>query len=260
MEIIKTNVLTSAQYHDARTLVDLCRMEDHTKGIHFFDADVNYDKEFPCFYLLYKDHILVSFLSIFLPDDTECEIYAHTLPKFRRKGYFKQLYDAAYENIRACGWKKICFVNEPCCQAGEKALSAIGATFESSEYLMAYNMRLAPATQGILTLHEEEDGEVHVLHTYRKETLVGTVHYHIEEGVATLFGVFVEEKYRGRRFGVETLNLAVKYLMDAGCERIILHVSGANKIAYHLYSHHGFVHVEQLDYWMKKLGIGEKNE
>ena len=209
MNIINTSELSSNQFYDAKTLIELCRLTDNTKGICFLENNVNAIENFPAFFLMYQGNTLVSFLSVFVPNEEECEIYANTLPRYRQEGYFRKLYEMAQEQIKNYGISKIYFVNEPNCLAGSEALGRLGAKLETSEYLMSYNMRI----------------------------------YNLE----------IESRYRGRRFGVETLNLTVKHLREINCCKIILHVSGSNRIAYRMYSHHGFVHVEQVDYWLKRV-------
>jgi ribosomal protein S18 acetylase RimI-like enzyme len=118
---------------------------------------------------------------------------------------------------------------------------------------MAYNMRLQPQPRGILQVKAEETEEGVTIKTFRNEIPVGVVNVYIEQNVATIHGVEIDARFRGRHFGVETILLTVDYLKSHNCSKIILHVSGANKVAYHLYSHHGFVHIDQLDYWIKSV-------
>lgn len=253
MNIITTTALSSNQFYDAKTLVELCRLTDNTKGISFLENDVNAIDNFPAFYMMYQGGTLVSFLSVFVPNQEECEVYANTLPRYRKQGCFRILYELAFEQIKNYGIRRIYFVNEPNCISGCEALRRIGAKLESSEYLMSYNMRIKPQYQGILELKSSKSEGGEFLETYRNGVKVGEVHLQIENNVATIYGVEIEQKYRGRRFGVETLLLTIDYLQKKGCCKIILHVSGSNRVAYHLYSHHGFVHVEQIDYWLKNV-------
>ena len=253
MNIINTSELSSNQFYDAKTLIELCRLTDNTKGICFLENNVNAIENFPAFFLMYQGNTLVSFLSVFVPNEEECEIYANTLPRYRQEGYFRKLYETAQEQIKNYGISKIYFVNEPNCLAGSEALGRLGAKLETSEYLMSYNMRIEPKVQNILDMEisETEDGEW--IETFRDGEKIGSVHVAIDHNVATIYNLEIESRYRGRRFGVETLNLTVKHLREINCCKIILHVSGSNRVAYRMYSHHGFVHVEQVDYWLKRV-------
>ncbi len=250
MNIIITSTLSSNQFHDASTLIELCRLADHTRGVSFLENHSNAIEEFPAFYLMYNDNILVSILSVFVPDSEQCEIYANTLPRFRGKGYFRTLFQKAYETIHNYNISKIYFVNEPCCISGAKALEHIGAMFEKSEYLLSYNMNTPEEPSGILDWKwKRQDETEYLIETCRNEQKVGEIHLHIENHVASIYHVEILPKFRGRGFGTETLLLAIQYLKVSDCDKILLHVSGDNRIAYKLYTQHGFVHVDQLDYW-----------
>jgi N-acetylglutamate synthase-like GNAT family acetyltransferase len=245
--------LSSNQFYAAKTLIELCRLADNTKGVSYLENGMNAIEDFPAFFLMYKGNTLVSFLSVFIPNDQECEIYANTLPRFRKEGCFRQLYEMAAVQIKNYGIKKIYFVMEPGCISGGHALTKLGARLEVSEYLMSYNTRIEPKPLGILELKSTKTENGELIETYREDTKVGEISLDIEKNVATIYGVEVLPEYRGRRFGVETLLLTIKHLLDEGCCKIILNVSSSNKIAYRMYSHHGFVHVEQIDYWLKTV-------
>ncbi len=250
MEIISTNQLTKEQYQDAKALIQLCKIEDGTRGVSFFENELNYYQDFPCFCLAYDENILVAFLSVFVADADECELYANTHPKYRGRGIFRSLYEKISKDLDEYGIFRVCFANEPCCKAGTIALEKLGATFQSSEYLLSYNMNLKPQPKGILSLQVVENEEKLLLESYRKNEKIGQVSVLIEKGVATIFGVEIIEKMRGRGYGVETLLLTICELQRRECCKIILHVSGSNEVAYRMYVNHGFVHVQQLDYWM----------
>ncbi len=253
MNLIQTRELSENQLYDAKTLIDLCRLTDHTKGISFLENGVNAISDFPAFYLMYNGNMLISFLSVFLPNEEECEIYANTLPEYRKKGYFRQLFELASEQLKKYGIYEVKFVNEPGCEAGREALGRIGAEPESSEYLMSYCMQQDANPLGNLRLEAEEVPNGRWIRTFRENEPVGSVQVEIEQNVAAIYNVEVFPEYRGRGYGRETLLQTIQYLKQTGCCKILLHVSSSNPIAYHLYSHHGFVHVEQLDYWKKSL-------
>ena len=253
MNILNTDRLTVNQLKEAENLIELCCHEDGTKVICFFQSDMNVIYDLPAFFLMYHKNILVSFLSIFVPDYKECEIYAYTLPEYRRQGCFCRLYKKADRLIRNYGIRKIYFVNEPYGITGDKVLKRIGAKLESSEYLMAYNMDIEPRPQGILILLHSKTENGELLETYKKDIKIGSINLELEQNTAIIYNVEIEEKYRGRGYGTETLLLVLEYLKNSKYEKIILHVSSLNKIAYGMYSRHGFVNIQQVDYWFKKI-------
>ena len=249
MNIINTNVLTSNQYHDAGSLIQLCRQEDGSKGVSFLEPEMNYIKEYPCFFMMYEGATLVSFASVFIPDEGICEIYADTLPTARGKGYFKRILKMILEKNKDFNIEKTYIVNDPTCIAGTKALEAIGARLESSDYLMRYNREYIPEPKHILKLkvEQEEDNEKYITMKRRKE--IGRCYVEYTRDTASIYGFYVEEKYRGKGYGTETLLLLLEHLLKHGCTKILLHVNNANKAAHKMYYHHGFVHDEQIDYW-----------
>lgn len=249
MNIINTNVLTSNQYHDAKSLIQLCKQADGSRGIGFLEPELNYIREYPCFFMMYEGETLVSFASVFIPDENMCEIYADTLPSARGKGYFKRLLKLIKEKNKDFNIKKTYMVNDPTCIVGTRAMESIGAKLESSDYLMRYNNELKPNPKHILTLkvEKEEDNEKYI--SMKEDLEIGRCYVEYNRETASIYGFFINEKYRGKGYGTETLLLLLEHLLKHGCNKILLHVNNANKAAHKMYYHHGFIHDEQLDYW-----------
>ncbi len=250
MHIINTNTLTSNQYHDCRSLIETCKQADNSRGISFLEPEMNLVKEFPCFFLLYDNGSLISFLSVFIPDEMQCEIYANTLPEQRNKGYFSKLLGLANEKLEEFNIKTIYLVNDPSSITGTLALNKIGATLIDTDYLMRYNMDITPIPKGILNIKSEIDGNTENFESFLDNTLIG--HCYVEHSRATsvIFGFLIDEQFRNRGFGTETLLLILEKLLNDGCKKILLHVNGANEAAYNMYFNHGFIHEEKIEYWM----------
>ena len=250
MHLIKTKTLTSNQYHDAATLINLCKANDSTRGISFLEPEMNAIPEFPCFYLLYNGTTLVSLLSVFLPDDTQCEVYASTIPSERMNGYFGKLLSSAVNNLSNYGIKKIYIVNEPACTSGTNFLnSSPNVKFAYSEYLMKYNMDITPIPKEILSIKVKKNENTEEISSFFENEEIGHLCIEHNRGVATIYGFVVEPNQRGKGFGTETLLLVLRHLIKSGCHKILLQVNGANTAAHNMYSHHGFVSEEQIDYW-----------
>ncbi len=249
MHIINTNILTSNQYHDCKSLIEECKLEDNSRGISFLEPEMNFIKEFPCFFLLYDDGILISVLSIFIPEQTQCEIYANTHPKYRKKGYFSKLLGLAKEKIKEFDIKTIYIVNEPCSIIGTLTLNDLGATLTDTDYLMRYNTDITPIPTRTLTLQCEMEENTEIISSYLKDTIVGHCYVEHSRSTSVIFGFFIEEEYRKQGYGSETLLLVLEKLLADGCRKILLHVNEANEVAYNMYYNHGFIHDEQVDYW-----------
>ncbi|MBQ5918331.1 MAG: GNAT family N-acetyltransferase, partial [Lachnospiraceae bacterium] len=106
MNIFAINTLTLKQFYDARELIALCGEFDGTRGVSFLEPELNEDRTFPAFYMMYDNAKLISFVSVFLADEEECEIYGYTMPECRNKGYFKRLYKEALKNLKAYSYKR----------------------------------------------------------------------------------------------------------------------------------------------------------
>ena len=249
MNIINTNVLTSNQYHDAKALIHLCMQADGSRGISFLEPETNYIREYPCFFMMYEGETLVSFASVFIPDEGTCEIYADTLPSARGKGYFNRILKMIKEKNKDFNIEKTYLVNDPTCIVGTRAMEAIGARLESSDYLMSYNNEMEPNPKRILTLSVEK-GEDNEKYTGMRDGIeLGHCYVEYIRETAFINGFYINEKHRGKGYGTEMLLLLLEHLLKHGCKKILLHVNNANKAAHSMYYHHGFVHDEQLDYW-----------
>lgn len=253
MNLLITNTLTSNQFHDASSLINICKENDNTRGISFLEPEMNAISNFPCFYMLYNGTVLVSFLSVFIPDETQCEIYANTIPSQRRNGHFTKLLNAAINNLKNYGIKKIFIVNEPSCTAGSDLLDSYpNISFAYSEYLMKYNMKQTPNPKRILDIEFSTEGNTEYIDTFFESDHIGHMNIEHNRGVATIYGFEVENSKRGNGYGTETLLLSLEHLISKGCHKILLQVNGANLAAHKMYSHHGFIHEEQIDYWQIK--------
>jgi len=249
MNIFVTNRLSSNQYHDIMELVETAAGADGTHGISFLEQELNDIEEFPCFYLLYDGSRLVSYLSVFIPDKEQCEIYSATLPEERGKDYFKRLLSEALTHIRKYGIVRKVIANEPGSGDMVDYLTKINAQIEDTDYLMSYDTAVTPKPQGILTMQHRKVESTEIYETYKDGVMIGGCQVEFTRNQAVIHGFKVEEAERGKGYGTETLLLILKHLKESDAPKILLHVNGANKAAHAMYSHHGFVEEQQIDYW-----------
>lgn len=249
MNIFVINTLTSKQYNDARELVSACAEFDGTKGVSFLEPELNDDRTFPAFYMMYDGDKLISLLSIFNVDENECEIYGNTLPKYRGQGYFKRLYKEAIKNIKDRNITDISYVCEPESKAGKAALEKLGFKVLRTEYLMSYDMNHREKTQGRLKLESTGDENTQGYKACLHGEIIGTCNVEFTRTHAVIYEFQIFEEFRGNGYGSEMLILILGELLNQEVAKILLHVNGANKVAHVMYSHHGFVSEEQIDYW-----------
>lgn len=249
MNIFAINTLSSKQYYEARDLIAICTAADGTKGVSFLEPELNEDRTFPAFYMMYENSRLVSFLSVFLADEEECEIYAYTLPEYRQKGYFKRLYKDALKNLKAYGYKKILCVCEPESEAGKRVLEKMGMSVHRTEHLMTYDMSPVNDTAGRLELVSETEDNTEIFQACIGEDIIGSCNVEYTRSHAVIYEFRIYEEYRGNGYGSELLLLVLRELLNDEVSKILLHVNGANTVAHAMYSHHGFISEEQIDYW-----------
>jgi len=249
MNIIVTNKLTSVQFHDAKNLIKMTKDYDNTRGMFFLEDEMNAIREFPCYYMMYNGSTLISMISIFLPNYTEAELYAVTLPEFRKKGGFKRLFEAALNKLNESGIKNIFLVNDPTSINGEKVLTKIGAILRTSDYLMKYDMKKTPTPKNILRIEETMDGNTCEFKAYLYDNLIGHSYCEHSRGTTVIFGFYIEPEFRNKGYGKELLLLIIEKLIEEKVSKILLHVNGANIYAHRMYYHNGFINEEQIDYW-----------
>lgn len=252
MNIFAINTLTSKQFYEARELISVCTSVDGTRGVAFLEPELNEDRSFPAFFMMYDGSKMVSFLSVFLVDETECEIYAYTLPEYREKGCFKRLYKEAIKRLKAAGYTDAFFVCEPESEAGKAVLEKMGLKVSRTEYLMSYDMSPVNETKGRLELISNAEDSTVNFEACIGDDIIGTCNVEFTRSHVVIYEFQIYEEYRGNGYGSELLLLVLKQLLKEGATKILLHVNGANIVAHAMYSHHGFVSEEQIDYWGEK--------
>ena len=235
MIIINTNTLTKETFNEVQTLI-------HPGTPIFLEADMNYYEDFPCFYLLYEDKKLSAFLSVFIPHEDECEVYAFTDPLSRKKGYFTKLLKMARQNIKKYKIQTTLLVSE------SRDNSDI-AELHSSDFMLAYDVKNLPIPSGTLDLKKQIKENTFFYKSYLNDKCIGGGICAPTGKSHMIYEFEILELERGKGFGKETLLLILKDLIESGITDIILHIYGDNHIAKKMYLENGFVITRQLDYW-----------
>lgn len=141
MKIQILNRLNEKQLKKVRSLLDACQDYEPVTLTPPLTADSCFDSGLPCFYLLYESNELVSFLSLFLPDQYYGEAMGFTHPMARQRGYFKQLWNEAL--IRLEDYiedMELLFVIDGNSTDALAALEAMEGEYQYSEYIMEKDM------------------------------------------------------------------------------------------------------------------------
>lgn len=284
MKVLELKELNEEQVKEIRKLEGICKQHDGLKGDVFLSSDLSFNKEVNCFFLGYKDDVLVSFLSMFIPTSEEAEISAYTLPLERNKGYFKLLLKKSMEEIKKYGVNEMLFVQEPESKAAKCVLKNLNAKYDFSEYLLIYGSNKGLKSRGILNLvpvqreNADEIAEVYVdiynntlemaqsmvnraLDSEDREPymvksndeIVGVGSISLENNDGLICGLGILQKYRGLGYGKELLNLLIEKMLDMDIKDILLEVDSKNHIAYNLYINNGFEIKTQFDYYRYEL-------
>lgn len=280
MQILELRELDKNQIKEIENLEETCKNYDKTKGGAFLSNEINFNKEINCFFLLYEEEILVSFLAMFIPTSQEAEISACTLPEYRRRGFFKRLLESAINELRKYDVREMLFVNETSSNDGRLTLRKFNVKYDFSEYLLVYEKDKFNKTQNKLKLYEiinQDVDEIAKLHTdiFNKtleegkaiinraieskdrisymakidNEIVGICSISLEGSNAFICGLGISTKYRGLGYGKEILSKGIEKALTLDIKDIYLEVDSKNHIAYNLYINNGFKIKTQLDYY-----------
>lgn len=282
MRIKKTNILTSEQNDEVLALQQICLNEEDLENEAFLSNEVNFDKSIPCFYMIYEDDKLVSFLTTFMPLRDEAEIIAFTHPEYRNRGYFRKLLKCAEESLKNAKVNRILFAVETKSKSGLKMLESLKCnSIEHSEYKMSCvsnniendsELRFARVdkdnkdifinitSDGFIASDEEdrfvdviinnEDREAYI--AYKDNDPVGCFNFNYKDDIAFLYGVAILSSHRNAGFGSKMVAYALKIGLSK-CSKVLLDVDSENDIAFKLYKKAGFNVENQVDYYKYKL-------
>lgn len=287
MIIKEYNTLSDGLIKEIKDVEEVCKKYDGLDGSTFLDTTMNFNQNMRCVFLGYEDNKLVSFIFIFAPNSNEGEISAYTLPKYRRKGYFKALLEKAENELKKYNVSDILFVNESKSVNGKAAIEKLKAEYEFTEYLLRYNntndnlvcqysyklQSLKPELDDLEELiavnqaifnDSHVDAKSMVLNTLESQNrtqyafmlqnqIVGIGCVCEEDDEASIFGLGVLPDYQGRGFGREVLFLIMRDLLERNCRNIVLEVNSTNDKAYQLYRKSGFDIETSFDYYRKRV-------
>lgn len=231
-------------------------------------------------FLYYEGNKLVGFLGLygFGPKPKEIEITGMIHPDYRRKGIFKELFNAARQECIARGAGRILSITERHSAAGTNFVKAGGSQYSFSEYRMKFNEATVPdfSKHGIILKKAEykdypelihldalcfgsPDGEMEIRRSeevYKsvyaaelKGEFIGEIGALMEEKDGYIFGFGVKPEYRGKGYGREILSLMLEKLLSDQINTILLEVEVKNENALSLYKSCGFKELTVYDYY-----------
>lgn len=284
MEQISCNSLNELQKQQVAQLVEICNQFDHTAEELFLSNEYHFYLEMDCFFLLYVQQELIGVLSVYADKDDFAEISACVRPDMRRRGYFKQLYQACQKQLEKFDYRHLYFKTYANAPAAHEIVKRKGAVFSSAEYLMCYQqsiqnyqpicgLEVCRAQQShIVALAEiqvEAFGEtLELAQRYVKQAmsnpktmvLIGTYQDQIVSCCSVdttgkrnyIFGLAVRTECQHKGIGTSTLCQVVALLQQEQRE-ISLGVEAENAPALSMYQHCGFQTITEYQYYQIEI-------
>lgn len=239
MKLITVKIPDSAQKHELEMLSQTCCRHDGIRlSFPFQDAE--------CYFLLYKEELLCSALSLSPVSEGLMECSAFTLPNQRRQGCFSRLLSAA---LKACPEDDICFVTAPGVLDSQKVLEALDAQYWYSEHLMKL---LLPASEPAPASSELELSDPVPGRTLLSldGAVIGQCRCSSWESGVYLYEFQIEEPFRHKGYGYQFLQLLLSRFSGQNIPSVCLQVSSSNLPAMALYKKTGFQITETLSYYL----------
>lgn len=280
MQIISASDVKEEQKVQIKNLVQLCAAYEPISDEVAFDHILNFDQNIKCYFFLFIEDRLISYLSMFIPTADVAEISAYTHPEFRRKGYFSLLFKEAKNELENYEIDHILFVHQPAGKDAKQVLEKYGANIDRTEYLMQLDkaqfskleteLKLTKANEAYLkemaaiyptifydvnkdteaalkTILDTENFDTYLLYSDAK--IIGMCNVNRQQDKLYIFGLGILPEYRNQGYGKQMINLLLEELILIKNKRILLEVSSDNESALALYKNSGFVVQEQYDYY-----------
>lgn len=283
MQIISTNKLSEEQKRHVAALKETCFSFEQLENNPYLSNDLNIDKQKDCFFLLYQETELVSFLAAFLPSNKEVEFNGFTHPEFRNQGLFTSLVDRALACYQDMPFEQALFQREENSQSSLAYLQKRYPELDRTEYRFILsktkweNNPQHKASKGRLVLTDETNKDTYVQITsaasledvaecaaiasnfliapnragyifFVEDNPIGVFNVQFEQsGTAFLYGVGILPTLQNHGYGRDMLSLAFENLFSK-VDEIGLEVDSKNPPALALYRKLGFETVFQVDY------------
>lgn len=286
--IIKEFTKLSEQViEEIRKLESVCKKQDKLTSDVFLDGSLNFNYDIKCSFLLYEDSILISVLIMFIPTQNEAEISGFTLPKYRRKGFFRKLLDKVIVELKIYGVPDILFVCEQQSLQGKEALKKVECNYDFTEYSLKYNrlnllipncdlskiQLYKPSVQDsqiLIDLSRQifndsyKDAQSMVMKEFESDfrqqylatlagEFIGMGGISFENDGAYIFGFGITPKYQGKGFGKAMLKLMLDDLIKQNVDIIMIDVNSTNERAFNLYKKYGFKVQTAIEYYRKEI-------
>ena len=252
--IIKKHTLTSEDYELLTVLFDICRQE--ISDVHIFtEAEENYYYDLVPYCLVLHQDKIVGFLSVFVPNEDECQIYINILQNHINTQTVGKGIETIKEECKKHKIRHISVVNSPENRKMTEILQKIGLKYIYSDVGMYMELQdffvNGDVRKQNVEIETEENKSLYetTFIAYHKDEYIGEISVYREQNVLCIYGVYIEEEYRGRGYGKYLLSYVLSEAVKNGAKEAMLHVTSDNKAASGLYEKMGFKNREKIDRW-----------
>ncbi len=233
-------------------------------------------------FLYYENDTLVGYLFVDSWGKKEKEFTGVVAPETRRRGIFRQLFEAAGEECKARGVERLILISEHSSHSGHAFARAIKARHDFSEHEMVlgnflerkvvdpqFQMRQATLDdrEALISIFEadindEEDARALVDEAYQDTSQqiylatlaskpLGCLRLYYQDESVGIYGFIVRPEYRGQGYGRQMLEYIIHRMYDEGLglRKIMLEVETTNHNAIGLYRSCGFEITTTYDYF-----------
>lgn len=243
MKMFCTNNLDKSINEQISNLLNICKQHENINGCIFLEEEINYLQDFPCYIYCTISDVLVGFLSIFICDDSNCEIYAYVHPEHRNNHIFTSMYKKATSLLESTTITNIQIVCEPD-STGEQMLLAKGYCKPICECMMKYNNAYIPDTYPDFSLISH-DSDTYVELVFNN-IILGHCRIDYADNCATIYDVEIYEENRGKGYSKILINLVLAHIKKSS---IVLHVTASNTKALRAYTSCGFEIIDELHFY-----------
>jgi ribosomal protein S18 acetylase RimI-like enzyme len=277
--LIRKHQLTDTELTEIEQLMNICnKYEDLHMRFNWLRARPLSEETHD--FLYYEDGKLAGYLNISSYGTKEKELLGMVHPEYRRKGIFRTLLAVAREECMRRGVQKLTLVCEHASRSGLAFASAIGAHHDFSEHAMVLedfqerrtadervHTREAGAEDfdALAPIMTTDFGDAQEADSYIAQFLqqpgqrfylgmlngesIGCLRLDEMEDEVGIYGFVVHPAYRGRGYGRQILEAAIRTIRAEGDKRITLEVATNNTNAIGLYRSCGFQVMTTYDYY-----------
>lgn len=278
--LITNDLLSELQWKQVVSLGHLCEIHDHfyTK---IYPNIIKNKRLCKSNFLLYKDNMLVSYLSFFQFEPDAVYIAAITHPDYRNKGLFNKLFSEAKTTIQSLGYSKILFTISGKNIFLKSYFRNHPAKYLRSEFHMIRRdkqQEIIPSPTLSLKLADKNDIEQlalldsrcfdtnyetmlerfrHTLQENKRRSYlaivnniaIGKAHVHFQDELILIHDICILPDWQNQSYGTQLIKLIVNLLIEEGYCETHLDVIANNDSAIKIYQKCHFKVSEEYEVW-----------